>query len=379
MNLVVERFNATDTMYIKFSAFVSLFLAFYATGLDGLILWLTSWFATYACLVYVIWKLSHKLTKYYILNQIGRTSGHGKTVVITGCDTGFGHLTALRLNKAGFYVIAGCLNPDSDNSQRLMLDCQDKSRMQIVKLDVTSAEDIQNVKSTVEEVVREKSLQFYALVNNAGYLRGSMIEWHQESEMLDSFRRTYDVNVFGGIHLTRVLLPLLRKNRAGRVVTVTSIAVQLVCAGIPAYVSSKHAMSAFCESLDFELQQFSIRSVRIEPWGYKTELMKTMVTGSMRDEFYNNSTPDVQQDYRTSYEQQVQFASSLDNSYEKDPNHVAEAIYDGITSAEPDPIVTVMSWKRKLLVLSTIYLCPNELRSILLPLTIYLSTLVNLN
>lgn len=74
---------------------------------------------------------------------------YGYAVLITGCDSGFGHQLAQCLDRKGFVVFAGCLFPEGDGAQRLAR--QSSSNLKILKLDVTSDEDVQQAKKTVQE------------------------------------------------------------------------------------------------------------------------------------------------------------------------------------------------------------------------------------
>lgn len=79
---------------------------------------------------------------------------HGYAVLITGCDSGFGHQLALRLDRKGFVVFAGCLSPEGAGAQSLVR--QSSSNLKILKLDVTSDEDVHQAKRTVQDNLPEK-------------------------------------------------------------------------------------------------------------------------------------------------------------------------------------------------------------------------------
>lgn len=75
---------------------------------------------------------------------------------------------ALRLNKLGFHVIAGCLDPTSGQSRTLLIKCVDINRMKLVKLDVTNHHDVMNCLHTVRSMFNDGKLTLHALINNAG-------------------------------------------------------------------------------------------------------------------------------------------------------------------------------------------------------------------
>ena len=84
--------------------------------------------------------------------------GFGYAVLITGCDSGFGHQLARVLDHRGFVVFAGCLSPEGAGAQSLA--GQSSSNLKILKLDVTSDEDVQQAKKTVQENLPEKGESF---------------------------------------------------------------------------------------------------------------------------------------------------------------------------------------------------------------------------
>lgn len=80
--------------------------------------------------------------------------GCGFAVLVTGCDSGFGHQLAQSLDRRGFVVFAGCLSPEGAGAQSLAQ--HSSSKLKILKLDVTSDEDMQQAKTTVQEQLPEK-------------------------------------------------------------------------------------------------------------------------------------------------------------------------------------------------------------------------------
>ncbi|CAF4433160.1 unnamed protein product, partial [Adineta steineri] len=133
-----------------------------------------------------------------------------KYVLISGCDSGFGHGLAIELDKQGFNVLAGVYSSNSKDSLGQIL----SSRATIFQLDITRQEDI----DAAYELVSNKTKVLHALVNNAGIGAGGYIDWIS----LDFMRRMMDVNFFGHVAMTKKFLPLLIVRRDSRVVNIST-------------------------------------------------------------------------------------------------------------------------------------------------------------
>ncbi|TNN24679.1 D-beta-hydroxybutyrate dehydrogenase, mitochondrial [Liparis tanakae] len=131
--------------------------------------------------------------------------GRGRAVLITGCDSGFGHALALRLDRSGFVVFAGCLAPGGGGARALA--AESSGSLRILQMDVTSDEDVQRAKKIVQENLPEKGL--WAVVNNAGVSDWAEIEWSSVGDFQDML----DVNLFGAIRTAIAFLPLVRASR----------------------------------------------------------------------------------------------------------------------------------------------------------------------
>ncbi|KAL0170667.1 hypothetical protein M9458_035263, partial [Cirrhinus mrigala] len=124
----------------------------------------------------------------------GLSDGFGRAVLITGCDSGFGHHLAKKLDRMGFTVFAGCLCPEGPGAQSLVEEGSD--RMKVLQLDVTKDEDVSLAKDFVQANLPEKGL--YAVVNNAGISDWGETEWSTAKD----FQKMADINLFGAIRVT---------------------------------------------------------------------------------------------------------------------------------------------------------------------------------
>jgi NAD(P)-dependent dehydrogenase (short-subunit alcohol dehydrogenase family) len=171
-----------------------------------------------------------------------------KTVLITGCSSGYGLETARHFHAQGWNVIATMRTPREDLLPR-------SERLRVLPLDVTHPESI--------AAVLEASGPIDVLVNNAGIgLFGAF-----EATPMATAREVFDTNTFGVMAMTRAVLPQFRARRSGAIVNVTSSATLAPFPLVAVYTASKTAVEGFTASLAFELQEFGIAVKLVEP-GY---------------------------------------------------------------------------------------------------------------
>src|ERR1051325_11813473 len=171
-----------------------------------------------------------------------------KTVLITGCSSGYGLETARHFHAQGWNVIAAMRTPKEDVLPR-------SDRLRIVPLDVTKAESI--------AAAIEASGPIDALVNNAGIgLLGAF-----EVTPMTTVRDIFETNTFGVMAMTQAVLPQFRARRSGVIVNVTSSATLAPMPLAAAYTASKMAIEGFTGSLAHELAAFGVRATLGEP-GY---------------------------------------------------------------------------------------------------------------
>jgi NAD(P)-dependent dehydrogenase (short-subunit alcohol dehydrogenase family) len=180
---------------------------------------------------------------------------NGKYVLISGCDTGFGHALAIELDKQGFNVLAGVYNPDNEEHVTSQL----STRATVFCLDITQQVEI----DAAYDMVKEKTDTLHALVNNAGISKGGLIDW----TTVDFMRKVMDVNFFGHVSMTKKFLPLLISRRGSRVVNVCSVAGYIATPSLSANAASKFALEAFSDCLRREMHVWGLEVSIVEP-GY---------------------------------------------------------------------------------------------------------------
>ncbi len=179
-----------------------------------------------------------------------------KAVLITGCSSGIGRASALRLARSGWTVYASARRPES------IADLQ-QAGVRTLALDVTDEESMRAAVAAVEQAEGAVGV----LVNNAGYSQSGAIE----SVPLDAARRQFETNVFGPVRLIQLVLGGMRAQRWGKIVNVGSMGGLLTLPGAGHYHASKYALEALSDALRFELRGFGIDVILLEPGLITTE------------------------------------------------------------------------------------------------------------
>lgn len=175
---------------------------------------------------------------------------------VTGASSGIGAATALELKKLGFVVYGGARRVD----RMAELGTQG---VRTLAMDVTDDASIREAVATIE---RETG-RLDVLVNNAGYGSYGAVE----DVPLEEGQRQFDVNVFGVMRLTQRVVPLMRRQRSGRIVNVTSVGGKIYTPFGAWYHGTKFALEGMSDVLRIELAPFGIDVVVIEPGATKTE------------------------------------------------------------------------------------------------------------
>lgn len=179
-----------------------------------------------------------------------------KVIIITGASSGIGKATAIQLLREGFTVYAMARRVE------LMEDLKALGA-KVFKLDVTS--DF-SMEEAINIVIKESG-RIDGLVNNAGY--GSYGALEEVS--LDEARRQFEVNVFGLARMSQLVIPVMRQQKSGTIINITSIGGKIYMPFGSWYHSTKHAVEGLSDCLRLELEPFGIKVVMVEPGPIKTE------------------------------------------------------------------------------------------------------------
>src|SRR5919106_4527732 len=175
-------------------------------------------------------------------------AGTGQIALVTGATSGIGKATAIALEAAGFQVIG---------TGRNTAHATPPAGVTYLDLDVTSDE---SVASLVEQVI-DRFGRIDVLVNNAGVGSTGAAEEFSISQTQDIF----DINVYGIMRTTKAVLPHMRAQRQGRIINVSSLSGFVPSPFMALYVSTKHAVGGYSQSLDHEVRDHGIRVLLVEP------------------------------------------------------------------------------------------------------------------
>jgi short-subunit dehydrogenase len=251
-----------------------------------------------------------------------KSSQQGKVAVVTGSSSGIDFETSLLLARKGFSTYATMRNL---NKSQKINDITEKENLplKVLQLDVT---DDKSVNDAIRQI-KDESSRIDVLVNNAGYgLMGAV-----EDLSIDEFKSQFETNFFGVIRVTKEVIPIMRNQKNGNIINVSSVGGKI---GIPlnsAYISSKFALEGLSESMRYELEQFGIDVILIEPGVVKTNFFENA------DVIVNNNTSTTTNNKTSVYSQLTQklfegFEPMLKSNSSSLPSDVAEIIYQAIES-----------------------------------------------
>ncbi len=181
-----------------------------------------------------------------------------KVWFITGTSSGFGRILAEEVLANGERVVATARKPE------VLRDLIEKypSAARAVKLDVTNLQDVKNaIRKAVEEFGR-----IDVLVNNAGYALVGAIEETSDEQI----KQQFDTNVFGVLNVTREALPILREQKSGHIVNISSVVGFSAWASLGIYSASKFALEGLSEALAAEVAPLGIKTTLVEPGPFYT-------------------------------------------------------------------------------------------------------------
>lgn len=263
-----------------------------------------------------------------VRNRLRRDINADTTILVTGCDSGFGFsiVRALR-EKTGALIVAGAVT--ENGLQRLK--SLGRGRVIPVTMDVTKDSDVEKVFAEVEAIGNP----LVGVINNAGI---GTYGWCEVLD-LDRYSQNIEVNLMGVIRVTKRALPLLRKSK-GRLVTMGSLAGRVPSAFGSSYAPTKAAVASFQSCVRQEVYRFGVRCSLIEPGFFATgmlhrsaELGRSSCVASETDSGISSAYCSYAQKMAKTSDA-VSLAEKF-NGGEKGIQHVVEAVLDALTTQFP--------------------------------------------
>jgi NAD(P)-dependent dehydrogenase (short-subunit alcohol dehydrogenase family) len=206
-----------------------------------------------------------------------------KIAIVTGSSSGIGFETALALAREGYYTYA-TMRDTKKGGKILDIAKKENLKVEVLELDV----DKEAIIKIIDKIVHDKN-RIDILVNNAGYgLFGCL-----EDLSIDDLKAQFETNFFGVVRTIQAVLPIMRKQKSGIIVNVSSVAGRIGFPVSPAYISSKFALEGLSESIRYELEPFGIKTIIIEPGVIKTNFMVSLKKSTKPDSAYKEITEKV--------------------------------------------------------------------------------------
>jgi NAD(P)-dependent dehydrogenase (short-subunit alcohol dehydrogenase family) len=199
-----------------------------------------------------------------------------RVAIVTGASAGIGEATALALVGAGYRVFGTYRKTPHSKS----------AGVEYLVCDVTSDG---SVEAAVNEVLA-KAGRIDLLVNNAGV---GLIGGAEESSVAQA-KSLFDVNLFGVMRTTKAVLPVMRRQRLGRIVNLSSVQGLIPAPYMALYASSKHALEGYSESLDHEVRDAGVRVVLVEPAYTRTLFESSLLQADQPLDEYQSARSNAQ-------------------------------------------------------------------------------------
>ncbi len=240
-----------------------------------------------------------------------------QVALITGCSSGIGYETALMLARNGYQTIATMRNLKKSNSILKTSEVENLP-LKVLELDVN---DVRSIERAISQVKNEAK-RIDILINNAGY---GLVGFFEDLS-LDEIRNQFETNFFGVLNITKKVIPIMRSQKSGTIINISSGAGQVGFPGISAYVSTKFAIEGFSESLTYELSPFGIKVIIIEPGVIKTNFFNNC---TISEQSAKNGSP-----YSSSVNK-LQKDIDLMQEHATSPTEVAKMILQVLRTDEP--------------------------------------------
>ena len=193
-----------------------------------------------------------------------------KVALVTGSSSGIGLLTTVELALKGYQVVATMRDLErSGGLEEAAQKAGVRDNVELRRLDITEFDSLQ---PAVDQIVRSHG-RIDVLVNNAGFA----VAGFGEDLLLQEYRKQLETNFFGNVAMTKAVLPVMRQQKSGHIIQVTSVGGRVGHPTLSAYCASKFALEGFSESLRIETHSLGVRVAIVEPGAFDTDIWERNV------------------------------------------------------------------------------------------------------
>jgi NAD(P)-dependent dehydrogenase (short-subunit alcohol dehydrogenase family) len=244
--------------------------------------------------------------------------------VVTGSSTGIGFETSLTLARNGFHTYATMRTLEGSRGSEQITDIAKRENLplQVIQLDV---DNDKSVSDAINTIVKDNG-RIHIVINNAGYALAGPFEETSNEEI----RAQFETNFFGAVRIMQAAIPIMREQRSGKIVNITSMGGRIAVPLDSIYHGTKFALEGLSECLQYELEPFGIKIILIEPGAVGSNFWKNLKIAS------KTTSPD---DIDSPYKQIVNNVSESFKQMEQNtihPSEVAKVILQAVLSDNPD-------------------------------------------
>ena len=244
--------------------------------------------------------------------------------VVTGSSTGIGFETSLTLARNGFHTYATMRKLEGSRGSEQITDIAKRENLplQVIQLDV---DNDKSVSDAINTIVKDNG-RIDIVINNAGYALAGPFEETSNEEI----RAQFETNFFGAVRIMQAAIPIMREQKRGKIVNITSMGGRIAVPLDSMYHGTKFALEGVSESLQYELEPFGIKIILIEPGAVGSNFWKNLKIASKTTSPDNINSP---------YKQIVNNVSESFKQMQQNtihPSEVAKVVLQAVLSDNPD-------------------------------------------
>jgi short-subunit dehydrogenase len=247
-----------------------------------------------------------------------------EVAVVTGSSTGIGFKTSLTLARNGFHTYATMRKLEGRSKQITDIAKNDNLPLQVIQLDV---DNDKSVLEAFNRIVTEND-RIDVVVNNAGY---ALVGAFEETSMQE-IKAQFETNFFGAVRVMQAVIPIMRKQRSGKIVNITSMGGRVAVPLDSIYHGTKFALEGLSESIQYELEPFRIKVILIEPGAVGSNFWKNLKMAAKASGLDNKNNDS----------QYKQIENNMSESFKQieqntiHPSEVAKVILQAVMADNPD-------------------------------------------